>query len=92
MDETFASKNKIWFEKTCCQAKAAGSTNMKLSGQTTEDVMIKIKYEGPPIILKLGRMVVVKNLGVSILIGEPAKVDNKIVTIPHLRQVEVTNA
>ena len=33
----------------------------------------------------------VKNLGVDILVGEPAKVDNEIVTIPHERLVEMNN-
>ena len=34
-------------------------------------------------------MVVVSNLGVDLLVGEPGKVDNMIVTIPHKRIIEV---
>ena len=64
---------------------------MKLAGQTTEDINISIKHTGKPIKWRLGKLIVVKNLGVDILVGEPAKVDNEIVTIPHERLVEMNN-
>ena len=34
-------------------------------------------------------MVIVKNLGVDILIGEPGKKDNRILTHPHKRMIEL---
>ena len=34
----------------------------------------------------------VKNLGAQILIGEPGKEDNMIVTIPHKKLIEFTNS
>merc|ERR1711891_29369 len=40
-------------------------------------------------IRNLGNMVVIRNLGACILIGEPGKKDNKIVTIPHNKVIEV---
>ena len=35
----------------------------------------------------LGKCVVVKNLGNYILLGEPGKKDNKIITVPHSRAI-----
>ena len=90
LDEGFATKNGIRFERTDCKATAAGSTVMKLSGQTNKD--ITIKHKGKPIMWKLGRLVVVKNLGVDLLVGEPAKSDNEIVTFPHQRLIEMWNS
>ena len=65
---------------------------MRLAGQTKEVVSVQIKHVGIPIILHLGKLIVVKNLGVELLLGEPAKIDNEIVTIPHKQLVEVTNS
>ena len=92
LDEGFASKNGIKFERTDCKATAAGSTVMKLSGQTYNDITVTIRHKGKPIVWKLGRLVVVKNLGVDLLVGEPAKIDNEIVTFPHKRLIEMWNS
>ena len=91
LDEGFAARNNIQFCPTGCKATAAGSVAMRLAGQTSNDINISIKHSGQPIIWNLGRMVVVKNLGVDFLAGEPAKVDNEIVTIPHKRLIEMKN-
>ena len=42
-----------------------------------------------PHALNFGKMVVVQNLGVDVLIGEPVKVENKILTLPHKWMVEI---
>ena len=91
IDESLATKRGVRFEKTSCKAKAAGSSRMQLTGQTQDDVIISVKHVGCPILLRLGKMVVVKNLGVDLLLGEPAKIDNQITTIPHKRLIEVKN-
>ena len=64
---------------------------MNLSGQTQEVISIDIKHIGKHIKWQLGKMVVVKNLGVDMLIGEPGKVDNEIITIPHKSLIEMTD-
>ena len=89
MDEGFAMKNKVKFVPTICKATAAGSTTMDLAGQTHNPISINIPHNNP-IILNLGKMIIVKNLGVDILLGEPGKQDNEIVTIPHKKLVEFT--
>ena len=91
LDYGFATRNGIKFSPTDCVATAAGSTAMNLSGETIDGISISISDSKTPIILTLGKMVVVRNLGVDILIGEPGKVDNEIVTIPHKRLIEMND-
>ena len=61
---------------------------MAVSGQTKSNVILKIPHESSSISWDLGKCVIVENLGVDILIGEPAKIDNNIITKSHLRILE----
>ena len=92
MDEKFALKNNIKFIPTSCTATAAGSTTMKLAGQTFEDTVLSVQGSEFPIKWDLGKVVVVTNLGVDVLVGEPGKADNKIVTIPHKKLIETVDS
>ena len=38
--------------------------------------------------INLGKVVTVKGLGTKILVGEPGKRDNQVVTIPHEKRIE----
>ena len=89
LDESFAAKTGILYIPTLCTATAAGSNDMKLAGQTIEDIHMKVEGASRIISWKLGKMVVVKNLGVDALIGEPGKADNQIVTIAHKKVIKV---
>ena len=91
IDESFAARNAVTFVPTKCRATAAGSTNMILAGQTKEDIVLTFDHNKEKVILFVGKMIVVKNLGVNILLGEPGKRDNAIVTIPHERMVEFSS-
>ena len=91
LDYGFATKNKIKFNPTECVATAAGSTAMNLSGETVNNISISISGSKTPIMMMLGKMVIVRNLGVDVLIGEPGKVDNEIITVPHKRIIEVSD-
>ena len=91
VDEGFAVKHGMKYVATSCKATAAGCNVMSLAGQTEKDISIKIRYSTKSIVLRLGRMIVVKNLGVEILVGEPGKEDNEIVTIPHKKLIEFSN-
>jgi hypothetical protein len=82
LDEEFCLKSRIDFTKTDETATAAGQQRMALSGQTVKDVIL-IPNDNTDVQWNLGKCVVVRNLGSSILVGEPGKKDNKIVTIPH---------
>ena len=91
IDEGFATRNSIKFVPTECKAVAAGSTSMVLAGQTQDEISPTIVTNNKPILLTLGKLVVVKNLGVDLLVGEPGKLDNKIVTYPHEKMIEMSN-
>ena len=86
IDEEFCLKNKIEFIKTDESATAAGQHKMILSGQTKRDLIL-IPTENKKVQWNLGRCVVVKNLGNTILLGEPGKKDNKIITVPHSQTI-----
>ena len=59
-------------------AKAAGSRPIPVRGQTADDVILNLSDCNTPIKWKLGRCIVVQNLGANVLIGEPGKIDNYI--------------
>ena len=87
VDESFAIKAKIVIVSTRCSATAAGSSAMTLAGQTKDNVVLRIPHESP-ISWNLGKCVIVENLGVDVLVGEPAKVDNTIITKSNLKIIE----
>ena len=91
MDESFAMKNTITFVPTTCKATAAGCSTMTLAGQTKDNIILNITHNKRVATVHVGKMIIVKNLGVDILLGEPGKVDNSIVTIPHLKLVEFSD-
>ena len=68
-------------------ATAAGSSNLKILGQTEEDFIVNIKANNVSIPLNLGKVLVVRDLGCDCLCGEPGKRDNRIVTIPWNRTI-----
>ena len=87
VSEDFVRLNEIKFIPTPCSASSADSTKMGVVGQTKNDVVISVMHNSP-IIWDLGRCVVVKNLSVDMLIGEPGKADNRIITLPHLKKIK----
>ena len=62
---------------------------MKVRGQTAKNVTLDL-LEGA-ITWNLGKCIVVENLGVHLLVGEPGKIDNKINTKPETRTLETLN-
>ena len=88
LDEELALKLQIQFIPTSCTALAAGSSRMKLVGQTVNDLKLYPQGVTNSLCWNLGKTVIVNNLGVDILLGEPGKVDNRISTVPHRRMIE----
>ena len=74
--------SKIKFTPTSHEAKAAGSASISVKGQTKDDVKLQVKDCKSPILWNLGKCIVVDNLGMDLLIGEPGKLDNYIKTDP----------
>ena len=88
IDHNFCLRWKIKFTPTLHSARAAGSSSMPVKGQTVDDVVLRLVDCVSPIKWTLGRCIVVENLGVNLLIGEPGKLDNCIRTDPLRRVVE----
>ena len=83
IDYAVVLSNNIPFTVTKQTAAGAGSTKMCLMGETTSNVCLQVCSKKHDIKWNLGKLVIVKNLGVPLLIGEPGKRDNTIITIPQ---------
>ena len=88
IDSVFAKKVNLYEVPTACSATAAGNTAMVVTGQTRDNVVLHIPHSSSSIVWDLSKCVVVENLGVDVLIGEPGKVDNMIITKSHLKKIE----
>ena len=60
---------------------------MKIEGQTEKPVMLDIFTPEGTARINLGCCLVVNNLGVEVHLGQPAKYNHQIVTMPHSGQV-----
>ena len=83
----FAREMQIPFVPTAAEAKGAGDKDIALAGVTTADVIIYSDFNGQRIPINLQRSVVVDELGVDILAGEPAMQSNELGTDARGRNV-----
>ena len=70
---------------------AAGSNVMKLLGVVPNDVVLSVHGTKTKVNIILKNAVIVKNLGPSVLIGEPGKMDNNIVTFPKQKLIQLVD-
>ena len=89
IEEKFCLRWKIKFNPTSHLATAAGSASMPVVGQTLNDVVLDLVDSNSSVQWNLGLCIVVANLGVNLLIGEPGKLDNYIRT-DSLRRIVKT--
>ena len=82
LDKNFADLVKIGITDTKEVAHAANKLPLDVCGQTTAPVTIWCCSDSGDRMLHLGIMLVVANLGVDCLIGEPGKTLNNIVCLP----------
>ena len=88
IDADFASKCNLNQVPTNCSATAAGSLAMTVTGQTLNNIILTISQEDTQVEWDLAKCAIVANLGVDILIGEPGKIDNFIVTKSYKQKIE----
>ena len=88
IDAAFAAKCSLRQVSTSCSATAAGDNAMTVTGQTLDNVILHIPNVETPVKWNLFKCVVVKNLGVDVLVGEPGKIDNIIETKSHQQKLE----
>lgn len=90
MDEGLANSLGLEVDDSLARAAAANNTALQITGQTTADLLINVDTDGGSVELNLGKVPIVRNLGCSLLLGEASKADNRIMTIPHQKEVVIS--
>ena len=85
---SFAKKSGIPIESVQCSALGANKTPMTVVGVARYDIWATVIGPSNPCNLIVSKMIIIKDLGVDILLGQPAKIDNCIITIPHKSQIK----
>ena len=80
IDAEFARKCNIHQVPTNCSATVAWSMAMTVTGQTFNNIILTIPQNNADVRWNLSKCAVVNNLGVDVLVGEPGKIDNFILT------------
>ena len=63
-------------------AKGAGCENLQVVGQTENNIILRVPTTEGEVSWLLSQCLIIQNLGCDVLIGEPAKIYNDIVTHP----------
>ena len=87
LDGDFARKKDIRLAPTTQSATAAGNKNLTILGVTEHDLVVDTMFQSTHVPINLGRVTVVDNLGIDIIIGEPGKAQNGITTDPKHRVI-----
>ena len=87
LDKDLAIKLNIPFRQSRARARAAGDSDVTVSGQTDSDFIIQTSFHGEKVDINLQRTVIVDKLGTDILIGEPGLAHNGIKTDATHRKI-----
>ena len=87
LDLQVAKNRKVRFSKTTLQAKSAGSNDITVAGICESDLIVSTLFQGESVDINLGRALVIPNLGIDFLIGEPAKQSNSLTTNPRTKTI-----
>ena len=80
----FAKKANIPIENVSCAAVGANKSPMNVIGIAKYDINATVVGTNMPSKIKIATLIVINDLGAEVLLlGQPTKVDNQIVTIPH---------
>ena len=85
---SFAQKSKIPIVQSTCTAVGAGNSLIDVMGVTKHEIFAEVVGAKDKVRISLGRMVVIRNLGADALVGQPGKIDNKILTSPHTNSIQ----
>ena len=91
LDRDFASSLSIGIVKSNETARAANKLLLDVCGQTSLPIEIECLTETGSVMLKLGIMLVIANLGTKCLLGEPAKLRNNLICLPRQKMVIIAN-
>ena len=82
----------IHISRTLEEAQSAGSRSLIIAGKTSEDIVIDKYQNDSHVQWNLGQCLVIENLGCDLLIGEPAKAKNNILTHPVTKNVHTLDS
>ena len=68
-------------------AKAAGGSQLSIVGQSATPLVLEALTAAGKVPINLGNVIVVDKLGCDVLVGEPAKGENNIITIPSKKLI-----
>ena len=91
LDKDFAISLGIGINRTNEKAHAANRLPLDVYGQTMEPVSIECETNLGFVSIHLGLMLVISNLGVKCLIGEPGKALNNLICLPKQKIVLFAN-
>ena len=89
LDRDFALSLGINIKKSVETARSANKLPLDVFGQTCEPVEVECLLESGSIMLQLGIMLVIVNLGAQCLLGEPAKLRNNLICLPRHKMVVI---
>ena len=91
MDKSLLKRANIGMAKSCEKAHAANRLPLEICGQTSHPVVIQCETNAGYKPIYLGIMLIVANLGVDILVGEPGKQQNNLICLPTEKVVVFAN-
>ena len=91
LDDKYARSLGLEIRSSLQKANAANKTPMRITGQTEKDVTVVFNSKTGVVEINLGKVITVSDLGTKILVGEPGKRDNNIVTLPTEKLIEFRN-
>ena len=91
MDKDFAQSLNIGITYSIESAQAANKIPLDVYGQTVQPISIECPTDSGTIMLHLGIMLIISNLGTPCLLGEPAKEKNNIICLPRQKIVLLAN-
>ena len=89
INQSLVENLNLVVSRTVDEAMTAGSLPLQVTGKTNKDVILHSNDN--KVTWNLGQCLVIQNLGCDILIGEPGKVENKIITNPITKSVATVN-
>ena len=85
IDQKVTNQRRIKFKKSKLAAQAPRSGSVTVSGICSSDLVISTVFGDKEVLINPGQPLVIPNLGVDILVGEPGKQSNNLSTDPSAK-------
>ena len=89
LDGAFGRKIGVRFKNSNRSATAAGSTDLTILGESEDDVVVNTMFQSARIPINLGKVTIVENLGVDLILGEGGKARNQVSTNSKDRTIDL---